>query len=69
MTIPRRAYLEKQVPAERAIREAIDAVESLPADTRLTDAVVLLGQAKDKVSDYIDAQLFPAEPDKESREA
>lgn len=54
MTIPRRARLELQRPAERAIRGAIHAVEALPADIRLTDAVILLGQAFDKVADFID---------------
>jgi hypothetical protein len=54
--IPRRCYLDKMVPAERAIYDAMQAVEAMPADVRLTDAVMLLGQAKDKVSDYVDAQ-------------
>ena len=53
--IPRRAYVQKQVPAERAIQAAIDAVESLGADVLLTEAVTLLGRAKDKVGDFIDS--------------
>ena len=32
-------------------------VEKMPADVRLTDAVILLQQAKDKVSDFIDEKL------------
>jgi hypothetical protein len=52
--IPRRAYLERQTPAELAIREAIRVVEALPADTRLTAAVILLWQAREKVADYVD---------------
>ncbi len=52
--LPRRVYVEKLTPAELAIRTAIIAVEELPADERLTDAVVLLSRAKDKVGDYVD---------------
>ena len=40
--------------AERAITIAMQAVEDLPADDRLTDAVVLLEQARSKVADYVD---------------
>jgi hypothetical protein len=40
--------------AELAIRDAMIEVEKLPADTRLTDAVVLLEKAQSKVADYID---------------
>jgi pyridoxal biosynthesis lyase PdxS len=54
-TIPRRARMDRWVPAEHAIHAAIEAVERMPADVRLTDAVVLLGQAKDRVADYVDA--------------
>ena len=52
--LPRRCYLDLYTPAELAIRKAMDAVEEMPADPRLTDAVVLLGQAKDKVADFVD---------------
>jgi hypothetical protein len=52
--IPRRAYVEKMVPAELAIRNAMLAVEEMGADTRLTEAVILLEAAKDKVSDFVD---------------
>ena len=53
--IPRRIDINRYVPAETAIREAILRVEAMPADVRLTDAVVLLSRAKDKVADFIDA--------------
>jgi len=53
-TIPRRCYMDKWSDAEKAIYDAMQAVERLPADVRLTDAVVLLGRAKDRVADYID---------------
>jgi len=53
--VPRRAQMLKWIPAEKAIAEAIDAVESLGADERLTDVVVRLGEAKDRLSDWADA--------------
>ncbi len=52
--VPRRARMEDWCPAEKAIYTASLAVEGMPADVRLTDAVVLLGQAKDRVADFVD---------------
>lgn len=52
--IPRRARLDQWTPAELAIQEAVDAVEAMGADVRLTDAVVLLAAARDSVADYVD---------------
>lgn len=52
--IPRRCRIDLMSPAELAIREAMGAVEDMAADVRLTDAVILLGAAKDSVADYID---------------
>lgn len=54
--IPRRIQLEKMVPAERAIFDAMGKVEDLPADVRLTEAVVFLQAARDKVADYVDGK-------------
>lgn len=54
--VPRRACLDRMTPAERAISDAIQAVEAIGADPLLTDAVVLLGQAKSKVADYVDRE-------------
>ena len=54
----RRRRLDLATPAEKAIFDAMQIVEELPADERLTDAVTLLQQAQDKVADYVDAQLF-----------
>lgn len=54
--IPRRSQLESNTPAELAIRGAIQAVEEVGADPLLTDAVILLGQAREKVADYVDGQ-------------
>lgn len=48
-------------PAELAIRAAIEAVEALPADVRLTEAVNLLDRAKSKVADFIDGVLVSGE--------
>jgi hypothetical protein len=53
--IPRRCRLDLLTPVELIIRSTIDAVEHLGADVRLTDAVVLLSQAGDKVADFIEA--------------
>ena len=50
----RRNDIYQMTPTELAIREAILKVEELPADTCLTEAVMLLMQAKDKVADFID---------------
>lgn len=52
--LPRRVYINMLVPAELAIREAVRLVEELGADVKLTDAVLLLQQARDKVSDFVD---------------
>jgi hypothetical protein len=51
---PRRARLDKFCPAERAIWDAVGAVEAMPADLRLTDAVILLQAARDSVADFVD---------------
>lgn len=55
-TTPRRIRLDLMEPAEKAIQDAMQEVEKLPADPKLTDAVVLLSQAKDLVSDFIDTK-------------
>lgn len=51
----RRSDILQNVPAEKAIRAAMHAVEALPPDDRLTDAVVLLDRALQRVGDYVDA--------------
>lgn len=50
----RRIDLERMTPAERAIYHAMIAVEALPAAVRLTEATVLLQQARSKVADFVD---------------
>ncbi len=53
---PRRARLDHNTEAELAIRAAVNAVEGVGAHPLLTDSVILLGQALDKLSDYVDLQ-------------
>lgn len=55
--IPRRIRSDLATPTEVAIRAAMRAVENMPADVRLTDAGVLLGEALDKVAAYVDEQI------------
>jgi hypothetical protein len=52
--VPRRIDMSRWTPAERAIQHAVDAIEAMGADVRLTDAVILLSQARDKVADFVD---------------
>lgn len=52
--LPRRCYTDLYTPAETAIRNAIITVEAVGAHPLLTDSVVLLGRAQDKVADYVD---------------
>lgn len=54
--IPRRICLDKLSPAEKAIYDAVQAVEQAGADPLLTDAVILLQQARDKVADFVDGK-------------
>ncbi len=54
---PRRNRVDQFTPAEKAIWDAITVVEAMGADPLLTEAVILLGQAKNKVSGYVDRQL------------
>lgn len=51
---PRRNRVDLYTPAETAIREAMLAVENAGAHPLLTDAVVLLSQAKEKVADFVE---------------
>ncbi len=51
---PRRNRIDKFTPAEKAIWDARQAVEAMPADVRLTQAGNLLQEAQEKVADFID---------------
>jgi hypothetical protein len=57
--IPRRVRRDLMTPAELAITAAMEEVEKLGADERLTAAVVLLGAARDKVADFVDGKPCP----------
>lgn len=52
----RRYRIDLMTPAELAIRAAMLKVEETGCHPLLTDAVVLLDQAKNKVADWIDRQ-------------
>lgn len=44
----------KPSPAEREILLALQLVGEMPVDARLTDAIELLGRAKEKVFEFVD---------------
>lgn len=52
--IPRRICIDKFTPAEKAIYDAVHVVETMAADPRLTEAVILLQKARDWVADFAD---------------
>jgi hypothetical protein len=54
--IPRRNRLDLLYSAEKHILDSVSEVEKLPADVRLTDAVILLQQAREKVADFIESE-------------
>jgi hypothetical protein len=51
---PRRAIQEKWSFAEKIIDQAIKITEDMGCDEDLTDAVVLLAEAQNKVADFVD---------------
>ena len=53
---PRRNQLDKCIPAELAIREAMHEVEKVGADVKLTDAIKKLNEALDLVGDFVDGK-------------
>lgn len=56
---PRRSRLDKLTHAERAILDAVRVVEASGCDMRLTEAVILLQKARDKVADFVDGVEHP----------
>lgn len=52
--IPRRNRLDLNTDAELSIYNAMQEVEKIGADLRLTEAIILLAKAKELVADYID---------------
>jgi hypothetical protein len=53
-TIPRRSTTFGMSKAELAIYEAMRIIEEMRADKRLTEAVIYLHKAREKVADFID---------------
>lgn len=51
---PRRQRIDLLLPAEKAVYDAMQKVEELGADVRLTNAVILLGDVRNLVADYIE---------------
>jgi hypothetical protein len=51
---PSRNCVDLYSPAEKAIAAAVDSVERAGASIALTDAVILLGKAKDRVADHVE---------------
>lgn len=58
--VPRRCCVELLTPEERQIFKAIEMIESMGADSRLTEAVVSLMKARTWLADYIDGVEPPA---------
>lgn len=59
---PRRARVECYTPAEAAITNAIRNIEVMPfADVRLTKAQMVLGQAREILSNYVDEKIKAGE--------
>ena len=57
MTIPRKCRIDLATPPEVALRTALEAVEAMPADTRLTNAGQKIVEALDLVGDYVNEQI------------
>lgn len=53
----RRNRLDLNVPAEKAIYEAMQEIEKMPPSEILTEAIILLAKAKELVSDFLDLNL------------
>lgn len=62
---PRRSRKDLNVPAELAIYNAMQEVEKVGADERLTNAVIKLQQARNLVADFIDGIQSPDQPSKD----
>lgn len=54
---PRRSCIYLLTPTEKAVWDAGQAIEAVGADIRLTEAAVLLQQAREKLADYFDEQI------------
>lgn len=56
--IPRRNRMDKWSTAEKAIYDAIQEVEKMGCDIRLTEVVIKLSEAQNSIADYIDAEII-----------
>ena len=63
--IPRRARIDQLTSGELAIRNALLAVEEMGADPRLTEAVNLLQEARDRVADFVEGKPYATATDSE----
>lgn len=59
--IPRASCLDLNAEAELAIRNVVHLVETIGAHPLLTETVILLGQAKDKLGAYYDTVVLNGE--------
>ena len=57
-TLSRRSKLYFNVQTELTINKAINEIECLGSDVRLTNAQIKLQEAKDLISDFVDEQIF-----------
>lgn len=53
---PTRSDMQHWTPAEHAIWRAMQAVEAAGASPALTDAIILLGRARDRVADHAEGK-------------
>lgn len=53
--IPRRADMQRWIPQEHLISEALVSVETLGAHPQLTDVVIKLGEAKRILAEWYDS--------------
>lgn len=65
---PRHMDINLMTPIELEIRSARLAVEAGPAHPLMTEASILLGQAQDKVADYVDFSNDGRNPTAEARD-
>ena len=63
MNIQRRKQLDKMEPEELLLFALTQQIEKMGAHPLLTDAVILLGEAREKLGEYVDWALA-ARPDR-----
>jgi hypothetical protein len=63
MSIPRRARIDLMTKEELGIFNMVGEVEKLGAHPMLTSVVVLLGEARNKLADWVDLQKYDSRDD------